>query len=138
MPKHFSLFRVYIATTEQVQRIIRQHIYQLIKTIGMQSPKLLETIRHFPPGSETLVIRILVTLCDTGELDKRMPIMEKQCIENKFDLVRPTPELVEAVKSVHKERNLDAKFIVPIVSGLTKVRKRADSPCINDEGTRQR
>ncbi|KAI9495403.1 Symplekin tight junction protein C terminal-domain-containing protein [Zychaea mexicana] len=94
-----ELFNVYIHATEQVQRVIRQHIYNLIKSIGMNSAKLLDTIRHFPPGGETLVIRILVTLCDT---------------------VRPTPELVAAVKSVYQERNLDAKFLIPIVSGLSK------------------
>lgn len=32
----------------------------------MHSPKLLDVIRNFPSGGETLVIRILVTLCDTG------------------------------------------------------------------------
>ncbi|KAI8144483.1 Symplekin tight junction protein C terminal-domain-containing protein [Fennellomyces sp. T-0311] len=94
-----ELFNVYIHAAEQVQRLIRQHIFNLIKSIGMNSPKLLDVIRHFPPGGETLVIRILVALCDT---------------------VRPTPELVSAVKSVYQERNLDAKFLIPIVSGLGK------------------
>ncbi|KAG2226315.1 hypothetical protein INT45_005987, partial [Circinella minor] len=94
-----ELFNVYIHASEQVQRFIRKHIFNLIKSIGMNSTKLLDTIRHFPPGGETLVIRILVTLCDT---------------------VRPTPELVSAVKSVYQERNLDAKFLIPIVSGLGK------------------
>ena len=40
-----------------------------------------------------------------------------------FHVVRPTPELVSAVKSVYQERNLDAKFLIPIVSGLGKVIK---------------
>ena len=58
---------MYIHASEQVQRFIRKHIFNLIKSIGMNSTKLLDTIRHFPPGGETLVIRILVTLCDTGK-----------------------------------------------------------------------
>lgn len=60
------LFDVYINTTPQVQRIIRQHITTLIRRIGMQSPKLLEIIGNFAPGGETLIIRFLVVLCDTG------------------------------------------------------------------------
>jgi hypothetical protein len=32
----------------------------------MQSPKLLEIIGNFAPGGETLIIRFLVVLCDTG------------------------------------------------------------------------
>ncbi|KAI9323853.1 Symplekin tight junction protein C terminal-domain-containing protein [Dichotomocladium elegans] len=104
-----ELFSVYIQTTDQVQRFIRQHIYQLIKSIGMHSPKLLETLRTFPPGAETLVIRILVALCDT---------------------VRPTPELVSAVKQVYQERNLDAKFLIPLVSGLSKEDLRQSLPRI--------
>ena len=62
----YRLFNVYIQSTDHVQRLIRQHIYNLIKSIGMHSPKLLDVIRNFPSGGETLVIRILVTLCDTG------------------------------------------------------------------------
>lgn len=95
-----ELFNVYIQSTDHVQRLIRQHIYNLIKSIGMHSPKLLDVIRNFPSGGETLVIRILVTLCDT---------------------VQPSPELVSAVKSAYQERNLDAKFLIPIVSALARM-----------------
>ncbi|KAI9289976.1 Symplekin tight junction protein C terminal-domain-containing protein [Umbelopsis sp. AD052] len=94
-----SLFDVYINTTIQVQRIIRQHITGLIRNIGMHSPKLLEIIGNFAPGGETLIVRILVVLCDT---------------------VRPTPELVDVVKKVYQERNLDAKFLIPVISGFNK------------------
>ncbi|KAI7872696.1 Symplekin tight junction protein C terminal-domain-containing protein [Spinellus fusiger] len=102
-----DLFNIYINVHDRVQRLIRQHVYNLIKSIGMHSPKLIETIRHFPPGGETLVIRILVVLCDT---------------------VRPTSELVNAVMDIYHERQLDAKFLIPIISGLRKEDIRQNLP----------
>ncbi|KAF7726961.1 hypothetical protein EC973_008156 [Apophysomyces ossiformis] len=116
-----ELFTVYIDASDHVQRLLRQHIYNMIKSIGMHSPKLIETIRNFPPGGETLVIRILVILCDT---------------------VRPTTELVAAVREIYQKRSLDAKFLIPIISGLTKEDIRQSLPKIvellnNTEGQRK-
>ncbi|KAG0189235.1 hypothetical protein DFQ28_003699 [Apophysomyces sp. BC1034] len=116
-----ELFAVYINASEHVQRLVRQHIYDLVKSVGMHSTKLIDSIRNFPPGGETLVIRILVILCDT---------------------VRPTPELVAAVRGIYQERNLDAKFLIPIISGLTKEDIRQSLPKIvellnNTEGQRK-
>ncbi|KAM3578171.1 hypothetical protein VKS41_009406 [Umbelopsis sp. WA50703] len=108
-PLSTRLFYVYINTTPQVQRIIRQHITTLIRRIGMQSPKLLEIIGNFAPGGETLIIRFLVVLCDT---------------------VRPSSELVEVVKKVYQERNLDAKFLIPVISGFTKADIKQHMPKI--------
>ncbi|KAI9012661.1 Symplekin tight junction protein C terminal-domain-containing protein [Phycomyces nitens] len=116
-----DLFDIYIAASDRVQRLIRQHVYKFIKSIGMHSPKLIDAIRRFPPGGETLVIRILVVLCDT---------------------VRPSPELVNAVMEIYRERQLDAKFLIPIISGLRKEDIRQNLPKIvellnNTEGQRK-
>ncbi|KAL0084168.1 Symplekin tight junction protein C terminal-domain-containing protein [Phycomyces blakesleeanus] len=116
-----DLFSIYIDASDRVQRMIRQHVYSLIKSIGMDSPKLIDIIRHFPPGGETLVIRILVVLCDT---------------------VRPSSELVNAVMYIYRERKLDAKFLIPIISGLRKEDIRQNLPKIvellnNTEGQRK-
>lgn len=40
---------------------------KMIKAIGMKSSDLNKLIREFPPGGETLVIRILVILCDSSK-----------------------------------------------------------------------
>ncbi|KAI8393729.1 Symplekin tight junction protein C terminal-domain-containing protein [Radiomyces spectabilis] len=106
-----QLFDVYIHASDRIQRLIRLHIFNLIKSVGMQSPIIINLVKEFPPGAETLVIRILVILCDT---------------------VRPTPELVSAVKSVYQERRLDAKFLIPIISGLSKEDIRHNLPRIVD------
>lgn len=42
---------------------------KMIKAIGMKSSDLNKLIREFPPGGETLVIRILVILCDSSKFN---------------------------------------------------------------------
>lgn len=37
--------------------------------------------------------------------------------------MRPSPELVKLVKTIYTERNLDAKFLLPVFSGFTRVRR---------------
>ncbi|KAK9765013.1 hypothetical protein K7432_006996 [Basidiobolus ranarum] len=94
-----ELFTVYTKTSENVRKVIRQEIYPLIKSIGMNSTKLLNTIRNFHEGGETLVLRILVILTDKA---------------------KPSPQLVSAVKAVYTQRELDARFLIPIMPGLEK------------------
>jgi len=66
----------------------------------MNSPKLLNIIKNFPQGSETLVLRILIILTDTS---------------------RPTSRLVSIVKTLFTQKRLDARCLIPIISGLEKV-----------------
>ncbi|RUS32143.1 Symplekin tight junction protein C terminal-domain-containing protein, partial [Jimgerdemannia flammicorona] len=134
------LFPVHANASDFVQRTIRQVIKGLIKSIGPQSPKLLNIIRNFPPGGDRLVIRILVVLTDTGRCCFELVVMRSawfgcveeygvfvrllfysiDCFPSSFVAVRPSPELVKTVKAVFVERDLDAKFLIPIISGLTK------------------
>jgi hypothetical protein len=58
---------VYIQCTASVQRIIRQQLYPLIKSIGMHSEYLLQLLQNFPKGGETLALRILIILTDKGK-----------------------------------------------------------------------
>ncbi|KAL1924913.1 uncharacterized protein VTP21DRAFT_4567 [Calcarisporiella thermophila] len=94
-----ELFKVFAAASSQVQRVIRKEVYDLIKSIGMNSPKLLDAIREFPEGAESIVIRILVVLTDK---------------------VRPSPQLVAVVRDTYLQRELDAKFLIPVISGFEK------------------
>ncbi|KAG2232202.1 hypothetical protein INT48_003892 [Thamnidium elegans] len=94
-----ELFSVYIEATEIVQKYIRLHMIKMIKAIGMKSTDLNKLIREFPPGGETLVIRILVILCDSKP---------------------PTKEIVSAVQAISvlaEERSIDLKNLSPILSG---------------------
>jgi hypothetical protein len=53
--------------SEIVQKYIRLHMINMIKSIGMKSSDLNKLVREFPPGGETLVIRILVILCESSK-----------------------------------------------------------------------
>ncbi|RKP11025.1 Symplekin tight junction protein C terminal-domain-containing protein [Thamnocephalis sphaerospora] len=94
-----GLFGVYIDCAASVQRVIRQQLYPLVKSMGMNSPALLQLLRTFPKGGETLALRILIILTDK---------------------VPPSARLVEVVKAMYQQRELDARFLIPIVSGLDK------------------
>ncbi|KAF9289988.1 hypothetical protein BGZ68_008189 [Mortierella alpina] len=93
------LFASYSSLDPFVQRVIRQRILPLIKSIRSDSAKLLALIRNFPVGAEMLVLRI---------------------IHIQTDGVRPSPGLVSAVQEAVVLHDLNARFLVPIISGLTK------------------
>ncbi|KAG0203738.1 hypothetical protein BGX28_004086 [Mortierella sp. GBA30] len=93
------LFMGYVSFDPFVQRVIRQRILPLIKSIKSDSAKLLTLIRDFPAGAEMLVLRI---------------------IHIQTDGVRPSPGLVSAVQEAVIKHDLNARFLVPIISGLSK------------------
>ncbi|KAF9933806.1 hypothetical protein FBU30_004404 [Linnemannia zychae] len=92
-----------------VQRVVRQTIYPLIKSIKLDSVKLLALIRDFPLGAEMLVLRIIFILTDG---------------------VRPSPGLVSAVQAAVIQYDLNARFLIPIISGLNKEEVLASLPRI--------
>ena len=59
---------VYTGTTAAVKRILLKLIDASVRALGMDSPELLELVLECPHGSETLVIRTLYILTETGEL----------------------------------------------------------------------
>ncbi|KAF9571652.1 hypothetical protein EC968_000320 [Mortierella alpina] len=93
------LFASYSSLDPFVQRVVRQRILPLIKSIKSDSAKLLALIRNFPTGAEMLVLRIIIIQTDG---------------------VRPSPGLVSAVQEAVVLHDLNARFLVPIISGLTK------------------
>jgi len=56
------IFDLYPQLKDNIQRIIRIEIQPLIRSIGLDSPKLLEVIRNFKPGADALAIRVLFIL----------------------------------------------------------------------------
>ncbi|KAG0361453.1 hypothetical protein BGX24_005342 [Mortierella sp. AD032] len=111
--KNHSLLGVllsqYTAFDPFVQRVVRQTIHPLIKSIKSDSTKLLALIRDFPLGAEMLVLRIIFILTDG---------------------VRPSPGLVSAVQAAVIQHDLNARFLVPIISGLNKEEVLASLPRI--------
>jgi symplekin len=95
-----EIFELYPQLKDNIQRVIRIHIQPLIKSIGINSPKLLEVIRNFKTGADALAIRVLF-------------ILTEKC-------TKTTPELVNMVKDMYNSRDLNPKFLVPIFGALTK------------------
>ncbi|KAF9089440.1 hypothetical protein BGX29_012050 [Mortierella sp. GBA35] len=111
--KNHSLLGVlmshYPAFDPFVQRVVRQTIHPLIKSIKSDSTKLLALIRDFPKSAEMLVLRIIFILTDGG---------------------RPSPGLVSAVQAAVIQHDLNARFLVPIISGLNREEVVASLPRI--------
>lgn len=89
---------------ETVQETVQQLITPLIKALGSSHGKLLTLLRTFPPGAETLVLRVLTIFTETS---------------------RPSAQLVALVKGLIHDRDLDARFLIPIIAEMDKVRTQS-------------
>ncbi|KAI9145044.1 hypothetical protein BKA69DRAFT_1052780 [Paraphysoderma sedebokerense] len=94
-----DIFKLYAGAKPFIQRVIRMQIQGLIRAIGMNSQKLLDALKLFPDGCQTLVLRVLVILTEKSQ---------------------PSSALVNTVKHLYLNRDLDAQFLIPIISGLEK------------------
>ena len=83
-----------------VQEGIQDLITALIKSLGPNHGKLLSLMRNFPTGSESLALRVLNIFTENS---------------------RPTAPLVTLVKSLAAERDLDPRFLIPIIAEMDKV-----------------
>lgn len=83
-----------------VQEVLKRLITPLIKSLGPSHKQLLTLLRTCPPGAESLALRVLNILT------------EKE---------RPSAQLVSLVKGLVHERDLDARFLIPIIAEMDKV-----------------
>lgn len=90
-----------------MQETIQQLITPLVRALGPTHGKLLTLLRTFPPGAESLALRVLNIFTETG---------------------RPSAQLVALVKSLVNERDLDARFLIPIIAEMDKVFRPGLSP----------
>ena len=94
--------RIFVAYGEMdtsVQEAIQELITALIRSLGSSNGKLLTLMRTFPPGAETLALRILNIFTEHG---------------------RPSAQLVALVRGLIAERDLDARFLIPIIAEMDK------------------
>ncbi|KAK4511964.1 uncharacterized protein ATC70_003963 [Mucor velutinosus] len=94
-----ELFSVYIEASESVQSYIRSQMVNMVRAIGMRSQDLLQLVREFPPGGETLVVGILSILCESKP---------------------PTREIVAALQDIAplaQERSIDLSSLAPLLAG---------------------
>jgi symplekin len=85
---------------QTVQEAIQDLITALIRSLGPSHGKLLTLMRQCPPGSESLALRILTIFTEHG---------------------RASAQLVALVKALINERDLDARFLIPIIAEMDKV-----------------
>jgi len=84
-----------------VQEAVQGLITALIKSLGSSNGKLLTLMRTCPQGSESLALRVLTIFTEHG---------------------RPSTQLVALVKGLISERDLDARFLIPIIAEMDKVK----------------
>jgi len=93
------LSQIYIGSISEVKRVILKMLELPIKSMGMQSVELLKLVEEFPRGAETFVLRIIHILTE-----KNMP----------------SPKLVSNVRELYNKRLPDVRFLIPVLTGLTK------------------
>ncbi|EMD39061.1 hypothetical protein CERSUDRAFT_133852 [Gelatoporia subvermispora B] len=94
-----EIFSAYGGMEQTVQETIQQLITPLIRAMTANPARLLTLLRTFPPGAESLALRVL-TISTERE--------------------RPSSQLVALVKSLVTERDLDARFLIPIIAEMDK------------------
>ncbi|KAJ3183351.1 hypothetical protein HDU85_002377 [Gaertneriomyces sp. JEL0708] len=94
-----ELFHTFKDCPIAVQRAIIGHIQPLIKAMSSQPVHLLQLLHNFPSGSEALAVSIVQVLAD------REGLFEKA---------------LSAIKEINAKRDLDARFIIPVLSGFAK------------------
>ncbi|KAN0103913.1 Symplekin tight junction protein C terminal domain containing protein [Russula decolorans] len=94
-----EIFAAYGEMDVSVQEAIQELITALIRSLGPGHGKLLTLMRTFPPGAETLALRILNIFTEQG---------------------RPNSQLVALVRGLIAERDLDARFLIPIIAEMDK------------------
>lgn len=93
-----EIFSAYPRTPKFVQQAIETHIVNLIRALGANHPRLLTLLRNFPDGADSLALYILKTLTEKNR----------------------TPAIVELVKELVDTRDVDPRFLVPIMADLDK------------------
>lgn len=82
-----------------VQAAIRSLSTPLIKSLGAFNPKIQEILRSYSPAAEELVLHVITVLTQNGKLP---------------------PTLSGIVKEIAMERDINPRFMVPVIADLDK------------------
>ncbi|KIK99799.1 hypothetical protein PAXRUDRAFT_822333 [Paxillus rubicundulus Ve08.2h10] len=94
-----EIFATYGQMDVSIQEAIQDLVTALVKSLGSSNGKLLTLMRTCPLGSESLALRVLAIFTEHG---------------------RPSAQLVALVKGLISERDLDARFLIPIIAEMDK------------------
>ncbi|TXT04952.1 hypothetical protein VHUM_04035 [Vanrija humicola] len=92
-----DIFQLYPKLPSTIQDIVEEKLTPLIRSLG-PTPKLLDILRNFPEGADKLALRVVTTLSAEGS----------------------GPLLVNVIRTLMSERELDARFIIPVIGELDK------------------
>ncbi|KAL1405143.1 hypothetical protein Q8F55_008768 [Vanrija albida] len=92
-----DIFQLYPKLPSTIQDIVEEKLTPLIRSLG-PTPKLLDILRNFPEGADKLALRVVTTLSAEGS----------------------GPLLVHVIRTLMSERELDARFIIPVIGELDK------------------
>lgn len=92
-----AIFSIYPKIPPTIQNKVEELLAPLIKSLG-PSKKLLEILRTFPPGADSLALRVVKTLSAEGSSGVLVPV----------------------IRSLLSERSLDPRFIIPVIGELDK------------------
>lgn len=93
-----DIFALYPSLEPPITDAVESLLTPLIQSLG-PSAKLLDVLRHFPEGADKLALRVVQILSSEGA----------------------SVVLVNLIKGLMSERELDPKFIIPIIGELDKV-----------------
>ncbi|KAK4296500.1 hypothetical protein Pmani_031010 [Petrolisthes manimaculis] len=90
---------VYVKTVNEAKRAILRLLEGPIRHMGMDSPQLLKLVETCPKGGETLITRIIHILTEKAP---------------------PSEALVCRVRELYNRRVSDVRFLIPVLTGLSK------------------
>jgi symplekin len=93
-----DIFQLYPKMEPEIQDAVDDLLEPLIQSLG-PTEKLLSILREFPEGAEKLALRVVTVLSAGGA----------------------SPVLLGLLKGLMAERDLDPRFIIPIIGELDKV-----------------
>lgn len=94
-----DLAQVYVKTVNEAKRSILRLLEGPIRHMGMDSPQLLTLVETCPKGGETLITRIIHILTEKAP---------------------PSEALVYRVRELYNRRVSDVRFLIPVLTGLSK------------------
>ena len=94
-----EIFAAYPQMSSDNRSSLEKHIAPLVSSMGPSNPKLQSLLRNFPAGADSLALSVFRVLSEKGR----------------------SPALVALVKGLVAERNVDPRFLVPIMPDLNKV-----------------
>lgn len=102
-----AIFSIYPKIPPPIQAKVEELLAPLIKSLG-PSKKLLEILKAFPPGADSLALRVVKTLSAEGSSSVLVPV----------------------IRSLLAERELDPRFVIPVIGELDKTEIDAQIPRI--------